>query len=69
MNGEPSTGQLIALIIPIALVQLGLMAFALYDLVRRERVRGGNKWVWGILIVLVNIIGPILYLLLGREEE
>ncbi len=69
MNEEPGTGQLVALVIPIALVQLGLMAFALYDLVRRERVRWGNKWVWGIVIVVVNIIGPVLYLLLGREEE
>ena len=62
-------GQLVALVIPLVLVQLGLVAFALYDLVRRERVRGDNKWVWGIIIVVVNIIGPILYLLLGREEE
>ena len=45
------------------------MAFALHDLVKRERVRGGNKGLWVVLIVLVNIIGPILYLLLGREEE
>jgi len=58
MPDEPSTGQLVALLVPIALLQLGLVAFALYDLVRRERVRGGSKWLWGILIVLVNIVGP-----------
>ncbi len=69
MDDELNLGQLVALVIPLVLVQLGLVAFALYDLVRRERVRGDNKWVWGIIIVVVNIIGPILYLLLGREEE
>ncbi len=62
-------GQFIALIIPLVLAELGLLGFALYDLVKRKKVKGGNKWVWGIIIVLVNLIGPILYLILGREEE
>jgi len=69
MNDDLDLGQLIPLIIPLVLVQLGLMAFALYDLVRRKQVKGGSKWLWGIIIVVVNIIGPILYFVLGREEE
>ena len=69
MNDDLNTGQLVALIIPLALVQLGLLAFALYDLVRRERVKGGNKWLWGAVIVLFGIVGPMLYIILGREGE
>lgn len=69
MNGELSTGQLIALAVPLALVQIGLMAAALYDLVKRERVKGGSKLLWGIVAVVLGIIGPILYFVLGREEE
>jgi uncharacterized membrane protein YuzA (DUF378 family) len=57
------------LIIPLAAIQLGLLGFALYDLVKRNRVRGGSKLVWGLVIVLVSIIGPILYLAIGREED
>ena len=59
----------IALILPLGIIQLGLMVFALWDLVKRKRVKGGNKLVWGIVIVIANIIGPILYLIIGREEE
>ena len=55
-------------LIPLVIVQVVLMVVALVDLVRRERVRGGNKVIWGVVIVLVNIIGPIVYLLLGRQE-
>jgi hypothetical protein len=69
MNDELNVGQFIALLIPLILIELGLLAFALYDLIKRKRVRGGNRWVWGIIIVLVSIIGPILYFVLGREEE
>ena len=61
--------QVIALLVPIVLIQLGLMVAALIDLERDERrVRGGSKFVWAIVIVFVNVIGPILYFVAGREE-
>lgn len=57
-------------IIPIVILQLILMVAGLWDLTRPERrVRGGNKLVWGLIIVLVNLIGPALYFLAGREED
>lgn len=59
--------QWIPFLIPIFLIQLALMIFALVDLTRRERTRG-PKWIWLLIIVLVNIIGPVVYLLVGREE-
>ncbi|MCX6000904.1 MAG: PLDc N-terminal domain-containing protein, partial [Chloroflexi bacterium] len=40
------------------LIELGLLAFALYDLVKRPQVRGGNKWIWAVVIVLIGTIGP-----------
>jgi len=62
--------QIIALVIPIIVIQLGLMIAALVDLERDERrVRGGSKLVWAIVIVFVNILGPILYFIAGREES
>jgi len=59
--------SLIPFLIPIVLLQLGLMAFALVDLIRRERAKG-PKWVWALVIIFVNLIGPIVYLIVGREE-
>ena len=64
-----TTEQIIALLAPIILIQLGLMIAALFDLEKEERrVRGGNKLVWVLVIVFVNIIGPIIYFVAGREE-
>jgi hypothetical protein len=61
--------QIVALLVPIVAIQIGLMIAALVDLERSERrVRGGSKIVWALVIVLVNIIGPILYFVAGREE-
>ena len=61
--------QVVALLAPIVLIQLGLMVAALIDLERGDRrVRGGSKLVWALVIVFVNIFGPIVYFLAGREE-
>lgn len=56
------------LLLPVFFLQLALMVVALVDLVRRQEVLGGNKLLWGVLIVVVGYIGPILYLVLGRKE-
>lgn len=60
--------KLLPLLIPLFLVQLGLMIFALIDLIKREKTKG-PKWLWVIIVVFVNMIGPIIYFVAGREEE
>ncbi len=60
--------QYLPLLIPIAVLQLGLMIFALVDLIRRQRTKG-PKWMWALIILLINFIGPVVYLLAGREED
>jgi uncharacterized membrane protein YozB (DUF420 family) len=55
-------------LIPLFVLEVALMVIALVDLVKRERVRGNNKVVWALVIIFVSIIGPIVYLLLGRGE-
>jgi hypothetical protein len=56
------------LIVPILIIQLVLLIAALWDLVNRPKTRG-PKWAWLLVILLVNIIGPIIYFVIGREEE
>ncbi len=59
--------KLIPLLIPLFVIQLGLMIAALVDLVKREKTKG-PKWMWVVIIVFVNMIGPIIYFVVGREE-
>jgi hypothetical protein len=64
-----TTEQILLLLAPVVIIQLGLMIAALIDLEKEERrVRGGRKVVWALIIIFVNIIGPILYFTVGREE-
>jgi hypothetical protein len=61
--------QLLLLIVPILLIQVGLIILALRDLLRPDReVRGDSKLLWGIIIVFVSLLGPLLYFAVGRRE-
>ncbi|HEX7949385.1 MAG TPA: PLDc N-terminal domain-containing protein [Candidatus Limnocylindrales bacterium] len=64
------TGQIIAIAIPLVAIQLALIVLALRDLMRPERrVRGNSKLLWGIVIVVGELLGPLLYFAVGRETE
>lgn len=54
---------------PLIVLELILVIAALVDLVRREQVTGGNKLVWGLVIVFIGTIGPIVYFVFGRKED
>lgn len=60
---------LLLLVIPLVVLQVGLLVAAVVDLLPADRhVRGGSKGVWAMIIVFVNVIGPILYFLVGRVD-
>ncbi len=39
-----------------------LAIMMLQDLASRERVLGGRKWPWALIILLVTFLGSLLYL-------
>jgi Phospholipase_D-nuclease N-terminal len=59
---------LIPYLIPILVLELGLAIFALRDLSRRKHVNG-PKWMWVLIILFVQLIGPILYFMMGHREQ
>ncbi len=60
--------ELLPFIIPLVLLQLILMIIALVDLSKRDKVRWLPKWLWAIIIILGEMVGPIVYFIIGREE-
>ncbi|MEN2984423.1 MAG: PLD nuclease N-terminal domain-containing protein [Dictyoglomaceae bacterium] len=61
--------QVLPLIFPLIILQVVFQIFALVDLIRRprEEIRGENKIIWGIVILVFNILGPIIYFIFGRK--
>jgi hypothetical protein len=65
-----SDTQIVLLLLPVIVIQLGLLVLALRDLLRPERhVRGDSKLMWGLIIVIVSLLGPVLYFAVGREDR
>jgi uncharacterized membrane protein YqjE len=56
-------------LIPLTLIQLGLMVAALIHILKHDTYRTGNRVVWILVCLLVNVIGPILYFIIGRGDE
>ena len=56
------------LILPLVLVQLVLMVTALVDLSKRQETRG-PRWIWLLVIIFGEILGPVVYFVWGRKEE
>lgn len=67
-----STDRLFALlpfIVPLVLVEIGLIVYALLDLFKAERrVRGDSKLVWALVILFIGTLGPLAYLFFGRKD-
>ncbi len=59
--------QLLPLLVPIILIQLALMVYCLVDLARRERTLG-PKWLWALIVIFGELLGPVVYLVVGRKE-
>ena len=52
----------------LGVVVVVLTVYTLVDcaLLQRSRVRGLPRWVWLFVIVLIPVIGPVLWLVIGR---
>lgn len=58
------------LLIPIVVIQFILLAYVLIHINTHKSYKRGTRTMWNIIaIVGMNYVGPILYFLLGKEED
>jgi hypothetical protein len=56
-----------AIVTPIIILQAILTIAALVSCIKQEETNG-PKWLWIIIILFINILGPILYFVVGRKN-
>ncbi|MFT4138038.1 MAG: PLD nuclease N-terminal domain-containing protein [Bacillus sp. (in: firmicutes)] len=56
------------IILPVIAVGALLVLIAFIDLYRHRKTRK-NVLVWTLIILFVNILGPILYFVIGRKDS
>jgi len=55
-------------LIPLGILQLILMITAIVSLFRKPYTPGNDRLLWLLLILLINIIGPIIYFAIGSNK-
>lgn len=60
--------ELILALIPVIVIQLSLQVFCIVNIIRKG-VANLNKAAWIVIVLLINFIGAILYLAIGRRKD
>jgi len=57
-------------IIPLAIAEFALLGYTIYHILTHKHYKRGNQLLWLVVtIVGMQFIGPVLYFLLGKEDE
>ena len=57
------------ILLPVIIIELILMVTALIHVLRHPNYRFGNRVVWIVIVVFIQIAGPIVYFLFGRGDD
>ncbi|WP_058259554.1 PLDc N-terminal domain-containing protein [Fenollaria timonensis] len=57
------------ILIPIIILEIALMIYSLRHVLKHDRYKFGSRTMWILIVIIIQIIGPILYLTIGREDE
>jgi hypothetical protein len=60
--------QYLPFLIPLVVIELGLTVAALIHIFTHKTYRKGNRVLW-VVLSFVQIIGPVLYFVIGRSDE
>ena len=61
--------ELLPFLIPLAIVEFALLGYTLYHILTHKNFKRGNRTLWLVVVIIgMELIGPILYFLLGKED-
>ena len=62
--------EFLPFLIPLAIVKFILLGYTLYHILTNKNYKRGNRTLWLVIAIIgMEFIGPILYFLLGKEED
>ena len=61
--------EFLPFLIPLVVVQFALFGYALWHILTHTHYKRGTRTLWLLItIIMMNYIGPILYLVFGKED-
>lgn len=62
--------EFLPFLIPLVIAEFALLGYTLYHILTHKTYKLGSRALWLIItVVFMNFVGPILYFLLGKEDN
>lgn len=66
----PDLREMLPFLIPLAAAEFVLLGYTLYHIMTHKTYKRGSRGMWiAVVLIGMEFIGPILYFLLGREDD
>lgn len=61
--------EILPFLIPLIIIEFVLFLVTLRHILTHTKYRYGNRTIWLVVTIIgMNLIGPVLYFLFGKEE-
>ncbi len=67
MTGFEFSTELLLMLLPLIFIQLGLFIYCAVKIFR-EGVQNLSKWLWLAICLFINLLGPMIFLVVGRKK-
>lgn len=62
--------EFLPFLIPLIIAEFALLSYTLYHILTHKYYKRGSRTLWlAVAIIGMQFIGPILYFLLGKEDD
>lgn len=62
--------EFVPFLVPLVIVELTFLAYTIYHILTHNTYKRGSRGMWiAVSIIGMQFVGPILYFLLGKEEN
>lgn len=62
-------GEYLPILIPLIIIIILLLIFSLRHILKHDKYKYGNRIIWILIVVCIQIIGPILYFTIGKDDD
>ncbi len=62
--------EILPFAIPVFILQICLLAYTIRHILTHKSYKYGNRAIWLVVTIIgMNFIGPVLYFILGRNDD
>lgn len=61
--------EYLPILILLIIIIISLLIFSLRHILKHDKYKYGNRIIWILIVVCIQIIGPILYFTIGKDDD